>query len=650
MTGTTAPVRRVLAKAPAAALLLAAGLAYAAPPLPGGVACAETTFGEVAPEATILRHDRTVTATGPAAYRFDEELVVRVEHRGAAESFRQHSLYVDDGYEVLRLEGELAEPGAKPYRSRKRDVYETAANDGFSIALSGRVAHLRLPLATRYPATYTLRASYAVAEGVYVPVVDFAYAPGVAVESATLTVVDPAGELLTRVVDPRGRLRASGSRARREYRAAGLAAREGEDFVAPAQLAGPAVLLAPRRARLEGSRGDFGSWGGMGAWTAGLLADAGPLPEAAAAEVRALVRDTGDPLERVRRVYAYMQARTHYVSIQLGLGGFRPMSPAQVHELGYGDCKALSNYTRLLLEAVGVPSRYCVIGVGDREIAYPEFASVNQANHAMLAVPVDADTLWLECTSQLVPAGYIGPSASGRRALLVDAAAGTGSLVRSSGAPAEAHVRASRTRLTVEPTGDAHLLRRTRLTGDAYEEAHLLTHSPTAAARRRFPRRLAQEGPRSSLEREAYGPDGRPEATILDEVTLPRYARDVAGRLVIPLAATLALPDFPARLRDRERDLRLGTHGVWRDTIEFVVPAGMELAKRMAPVRLEGPQGRYELSVAPTSDGLRVERRLELRRGLYPAAGAAALADFYEAVERAQASVATMRPARADGP
>ncbi len=53
-----------------------------------------------------------------------------------------------------------------------------------------------------------------------------------------------------------------------------------------------------------------------------------------------------------------MQDKTRYISVQIGIGGWKPMLADDVNKLGYGDCKGLTNYTKALLEAVDVPSYY----------------------------------------------------------------------------------------------------------------------------------------------------------------------------------------------------------------------------------------------------------------------------------------------------
>ncbi len=38
-----------------------------------------------------------------------------------------------------------------------------------------------------------------------------------------------------------------------------------------------------------------------------------------------------------------MQGKTHYISIQVGIGGYQPFLASDVDRLNYGDCKALVN-------------------------------------------------------------------------------------------------------------------------------------------------------------------------------------------------------------------------------------------------------------------------------------------------------------------
>jgi len=126
-----------------------------------------------------------------------------------------------------------------------------------------------------------------------------------------------------------------------------------------------------------------------------------------------------DPLERAKIVYKFMQDKTRYISVQVGIGGWKPMDAMDVDKLGYADCKGLTNYTKALLDAVDVPSYYTVVW-GDSEIKnIDKDFSVTEGNHVILCLPNNDENIFLECTSQTVPFGYTAGFTDDRDVLLV---------------------------------------------------------------------------------------------------------------------------------------------------------------------------------------------------------------------------------------
>ncbi len=102
---------------------------------------------------------------------------------------------------------------------------------------------------------------------------------------------------------------------------------------------------------------------------------------------------------------------------ELAAGNHLP--PNFVDQLNYGDCKALSNYTKALLEVEGIEAIYTRIYAGyDYKGMVTDFPS-QQFNHIILCVPNHGDTIWLECTSQKQPFGYLGGFTQNRNCLLI---------------------------------------------------------------------------------------------------------------------------------------------------------------------------------------------------------------------------------------
>ncbi|MCP2027940.1 transglutaminase-like putative cysteine protease [Flavobacterium sp. HSC-32F16] len=204
------------------------------------------------------------------------------------------------------------------------------------------------------------------------------------------------------------------------YTASNILARKAEDYSPSAGDLFPKVMMGLEKFHLEGFDGTATTWEAFGKWYGEkILSGTTTLPEETKAKIKALVGDEKDPIKKAKIIYDYVQKKSRYVNIAIGIGGWKPMLASDVDRLGYGDCKALSNYTRALLQVVDVPS-YNTILYGDRYKTdiQSDFVSM-QGNHMILAIPNGNNYIWLECTSQDDPFGYQGTFTDDRDVLVV---------------------------------------------------------------------------------------------------------------------------------------------------------------------------------------------------------------------------------------
>lgn len=190
------------------------------------------------------------------------------------------------------------------------------------------------------------------------------------------------------------------------YEASNISAIKSEPY-APHSLVFPKVMMGLEIFNLEGIDGNATSWTEFGKWwNSKILEGKDELSEETKNKMIALVGNEKNPIEKAKLIYNYVQQKVRYVSIQEGIGGWMPMPAKDVDRLGYGDCKALSNYTKALLEAVGVQSFYTkVYGDHNKMDIVSDFVS-QQGNHIILAIPNAGNYTFLECTSQDDPFGY----------------------------------------------------------------------------------------------------------------------------------------------------------------------------------------------------------------------------------------------------
>jgi hypothetical protein len=181
----------------------------------------------------------------------------------------------------------------------------------------------------------------------------------------------------------------------------------------------PRIVFTTDRFNCYGYPGSMSTWQNYGQWVYDLNKDVCTLSPERTTEIQKMTDTIKSDKAKAKFLYEYLQHNTRYVSIQLGIGGWKPFDANFVATKNYGDCKALANYMYALLKAVNIPSYWAVVHAGINENGvkanYPE----NNFNHEILCVPFKNDTTWLDCTMQTREFGKPGPFTENRNALLI---------------------------------------------------------------------------------------------------------------------------------------------------------------------------------------------------------------------------------------
>jgi transglutaminase-like putative cysteine protease len=228
------------------------------------------------------------------------------------------------------------------------------------------------------------------------------------------------------------------------------------------------VRIAPSDFEIENVKGDMSSWKDFGGWFYKLKDKRSSLPASAVFDIQEIVKASPSKRETVKKIYEYMQSRTRYISVQLGIGGWQPFDASYVHNRGYGDCKALTNYMESLLRLAEIPSFPVLINSGtDRFPMITEFPS-NQFNHVILCVPMERDSVWLECTNQSKPFGRLGYTTENRNALLISYDGGF--IVRTPATGSDDNLQIRTGKIYIQSTGTAVVNISTRFYGNRHNE------------------------------------------------------------------------------------------------------------------------------------------------------------------------------------
>lgn len=181
----------------------------------------------------------------------------------------------------------------------------------------------------------------------------------------------------------------------------------------------PQIIVAPNQIKYYGYNGKFENWNDFGKWIIQLNNNRDSLPSNLKAKMKQYQIDYPDIVQRAKVIYNWVQDNTRYYSIQLGIGGYQPMKTLEVHNKKYGDCKALSYYTKTLFKEAGINAYYTLVKAGENKNILKNIAA-NQFNHVILCMPLENDTIWLECTDQKIPFGFLGSFTDDRDVLVVN--------------------------------------------------------------------------------------------------------------------------------------------------------------------------------------------------------------------------------------
>ena len=402
----------------------------------------------------------------------------------------------------------------------------------------------------------------------------------------------------------------------------------------------PMVFAVPYDFRYGQTQGSMRDWQSFGAWQRKLLEGRDALPDALRREVHTLTDTLATPREKVRALYDYLGATTRYVSIQLGIGGLQPMPAAEVFRTKFGDCKALANYLRALLAECGIDSDYAIIHL-DRPRMFRDFASANQANHAILRVPLAADTLWLECTNPDVPFGYVHRSIAGHDAVI--AHDGTAEVVTLPSYADSLNYECQWADVQLADNGDARLNLRKISRARQYEWM-----SPLVKLSSEKQRDFVRENMALPLvEIDSLDFDQRkdmplPEIEIRAAVKATRYANRTGTRLFVPAAP---LRQAMGRLAsERTQDLWIESGYCDVDSLTLHLPDGFVIEAIPEPVHLSGPFGSIDFEVRESRENeLSVHIRMLRHSGLYPKSDYEAFKSFIQAINRAYSARIVLR-------
>ena len=587
-----------------------------------------------------------------SAVKRSEELIFELIGEGKGRLYKKYAItilaergdehsylveYYDKFHDVRNIDGTLYDAAGKKIRSLKRGEIKDMTGDGGDAMVDDSRYKLHNFFHKIYPYTIEYEVEMQLNGTLFFPNWMPQEGENYSVQSSRFMVVCPADyklryKSLNTSIQPQ--VTEKGGRKTYAWQLSNIPGME-EEFASRSWIdLTPRVIVGASNFRMQNYSGNMETWQDFGKFVYALKEGKDQLPQDIKTKVHQLTDGVTDTRQKINKLYEFMQANTRYIGIQLGIGGWQPFDASYVATKRYGDCKALSNYMYSLLKEAGINSYYTLINADqDSKDLMVDFPS-SQFNHVILCVPVEKDTVWLECTSQTAPAGYLGFGTYDRPVLLIDE--NGGKLVRTRNYSMKDNLQTRRITAEVDKEGNIKANVQARYSGLQQGGLHALIHS------------LSKEKVLEVLQREidlaTYDvlkfdyQQQKSALPVMDEsleLSVSHYA-SVTGKRIFVQPNILTRNNNKPTL-DKARKYSIVMNYEYRDvdTVHIKLPQGYKPEAMPKDVSINTPFGRYNSQVRLVDNEIIYYRSMEKLSGEFPASAYTDLVKFYEQIYKA---------------
>ena len=396
-----------------------------------------------------------------------------------------------------------------------------------------------------------------------------------------------------------------------------LAAIEYESFSPDFETFAPYLKAALTEFDMEGVKGVNNNWEDFGLWmNNNLIKGTEQLPRSVISKMEQLTANANSDVEKARIVYQYMQDKTRYISVQVGIGGWKPMLAQDVDRLSYGDCKALTNYTKALLNGIGVDSYYTVI-YGDNKLKNidKDFSAI-QGNHVILCLPDNENYIWLECTSKTSPFGYNANFTDDRDALIITPEGGK--IVHTKVYKTEENIQEIDADMILDENGTVIGELQINSKGAQYGEHEGIQNRTKKEQELYYKNDFWNEI--NNLEILNMSFNNNKDSIVFTEdvnIRIPNYASKAGNRLLFQPNVFNKTTETPPRYKNRKLPFVIERGFTDVDTYQIKFSNALHVEAMKEPISIQNKFGSYILSITTTNNVITYKRELIINKGTY---------------------------------
>ncbi len=455
----------------------------------------------------------------------------------------------------------------------------------------------------------------------------------VSVEKSKFTVVTPLDfkfRYLEKNLTTRGTISRVYDKIKYNWEYANMPAIKNEPFGKHFAEYTPVVYSAPSDFEIGGYSGNLDTWDNFGKWIYNLGKGRRVLDTGTDDKIKNMVAGLSDEDEKIKVLYSYLQNKVRYVNVKIGMGGWQTIEAEAVDRLSYGDCKALSNYMKSLLDVVGIKSYYTLVRAGESAPPINEDFPSTQFNHVILCIPQNIDTIWLECTSQNIPFGYLGTFTDDRKVLLTSEDGGF--LVSTKKYTLDDNKQIRSAFVDLLPDGNATATITTDYTGILYDKIYRVLQLDNIDGRKFVQSNIFIPSYKlisySHKEKKSLIPVISEEL----DLDLANFGIIMGNRILFKPNLMTRVSKMPYLTKDRKSDISIRRPYNEVDTIRFRLPAGYKFDKIPPKISIVTKFGEYSAEIFSDNKSTGYIRTFKLFNNDYPVGDYPAFVDFFEKI------------------
>ncbi|TAI46900.1 DUF3857 domain-containing protein [Flagellimonas allohymeniacidonis] len=519
---------------------------------------------------------------------------------------------------------------------KKKDFLDVSAVDGGTLYSDSRVLYMGY-LPTEYPYTVSFSYQLKTKNTGTIPLWYFIDGFLVSTEktSYTISYADAAlkPKVLERNLEDYG-IAQKESPLSITYSAENLKALKAESLMPSMHKILPNLLVCPVNFYYEGFNGSVNDWTDAGNWmNTNLLNGQDILDPGTITMAGNLVSGIEDDLEKAKAIYSYVQENTRYISVQVGIGGLKPISAIEVDRVKYGDCKGLTNYTKALLKAVGVESYYVHVQAGKEIVDFEEnAASFAQGNHVILAIPYNEKYYWVDCTSQVHPFGFLGDFTDNRKVLLMKPEGGE--ITTTDAYLNEDNLQETIGTYSLNDQGNLSGKVKIITKGIQYDQHFYLEGSSKLDIEKHYKNYWSNI---NNLSVNYFSFENDKDAITFEEnleVGAIGYASKSQDRLIFVANAFNNMQSAPPRYRNRKFPLDIQRGYMDQDTMQIDFPEAYKIESLPQKRELKTKFGEYAIDFLVEDGKIKVIRKILIKAGTYPSSDYGAYRNFKRTITK----------------